>query len=82
MGSCDGTFFLPTGYYLATAAEDSVVKLWDLRKLKNFKTLQLGDNYELNWGGEGCVHGLDLFSIQATIILGVLTMQLNLQLIA
>lgn len=37
-----------TGYYLATAAEDSVVKLWDLRKLKNFKTLQLGDNYEVS----------------------------------
>ena len=35
-----------TGYYLATSAEDSVVKLWDLRKLKNFKTLQLDDKYE------------------------------------
>ena len=38
---------LRAGYYLATSAEDSVVKLWDLRKLKNFKTLQLGDNYEV-----------------------------------
>ena len=35
------------GYYLATSAEDSVVKLWDLRKLKNFKTLQLHDGYEV-----------------------------------
>lgn len=35
------------GYYLATSAEDSVVKLWDLRKLKNFKTLQLTDKYEV-----------------------------------
>lgn len=35
------------GYYLATSAEDSVVKLWDLRKLKNFKTLQLDDKYEV-----------------------------------
>ncbi|RUS85880.1 hypothetical protein EGW08_006364 [Elysia chlorotica] len=34
-------------YYLATSAEDSVVKLWDLRKLKNFKTLQLEDGYEV-----------------------------------
>ena len=36
-----------SGYYLATSAEDSVVKLWDLRKLKNFKTLQLDDKYEV-----------------------------------
>lgn len=35
------------GYYLATAAEDAVVKLWDLRKLKNFKTIQLDDKYEV-----------------------------------
>ena len=35
------------GYYLATSAEDSVVKLWDLRKLKNFKSLQLDDKYEV-----------------------------------
>ena len=35
------------GYYLATAADDSCVKLWDLRKLKNFKTLQLDDGYEV-----------------------------------
>ena len=35
------------GYYLATAGEDSCVKLWDLRKLKNFKTLQLDDGYEV-----------------------------------
>merc|ERR1719481_712297 len=26
---------------------DSCVKLWDLRKLKNFKTLQLEDGYEV-----------------------------------
>lgn len=34
-------------YYLATAAEDSQVKLWDLRKLRNFKTLTLGDQYQV-----------------------------------
>ena len=28
-----------SSYYLATAGEDSLVKLWDLRKLKSFKTL-------------------------------------------
>ncbi|XP_015516147.1 pre-mRNA-processing factor 19 [Neodiprion pinetum] len=39
--------FSENGYYLATAAEDSCVKLWDLRKLKNFKTLQLDDSYEV-----------------------------------
>jgi pre-mRNA-processing factor 19 len=32
---------------LATAAEDSCVKLWDLRKLKNFKTIQLDEGYEV-----------------------------------
>jgi len=31
--------FSENGYYLATGAEDSSVKLWDLRKLKNFQTL-------------------------------------------
>ena len=36
-----------SGYYLATAADDCCVKLWDLRKLKNFKTLQLDDGYEV-----------------------------------
>jgi len=35
------------GYFLATSAEDSVIKLWDLRKLKNFKTIQLEDKYEV-----------------------------------
>ncbi|XP_059484327.1 pre-mRNA-processing factor 19 isoform X2 [Neocloeon triangulifer] len=39
--------FSENGYYLATAAEDSCVKLWDLRKLKNFKTIQLDDGYEI-----------------------------------
>ena len=35
------------GYYLATSADDSVVKLWDLRKLKNFKTITMDDRYEV-----------------------------------
>ena len=35
-------------YYLATAADDSVVKLWDLRKLKNFKTIELEQRYQVN----------------------------------
>ncbi|CAB0032210.1 unnamed protein product [Trichogramma brassicae] len=39
--------FSENGYYLATSAEDSCVKLWDLRKLKNFKTLQLDEGYEV-----------------------------------
>ncbi|KAK9503583.1 hypothetical protein O3M35_010112 [Rhynocoris fuscipes] len=39
--------FSENGYYLATAAEDACIKLWDLRKLKNFKTLQLDDGYEI-----------------------------------
>lgn len=39
--------FSENGYYLATAAEDSCVKLWDLRKLKNFKTIQLEEGYQV-----------------------------------
>lgn len=35
------------GFYLATAADDAVVKLWDLRKLSNFKTITLDNNYEV-----------------------------------
>ena len=39
-----------TRYYLASAADDSVVKLWDLRKLKNFKTIELEPNYQVCYG--------------------------------
>lgn len=46
-GSITSLAFSENGYYLATSAEDSVIKLWDLRKLKNFKTIQLEDNYEV-----------------------------------
>ena len=35
-------------YYLATSADDSVVKLWDLRKLKNFKTITLDERDEVS----------------------------------
>ena len=35
-------------YYLATSASDAVVKLWDLRKLKNFKTISLEEGSEVN----------------------------------
>lgn len=38
-GSINAMSFSENGYYLATAAADGV-KLWDLRKLKNFKTLE------------------------------------------
>ena len=33
---------------MATAADDSVVKLWDLRKLKNFKTIELEQRYQVS----------------------------------
>ena len=39
---------MPCRYYLASAADDSVVKLWDLRKLKNFKTIELESNYQVS----------------------------------
>ncbi|KAG5678481.1 hypothetical protein PVAND_008151 [Polypedilum vanderplanki] len=47
IGEISAISFSENGYYLATAASDSCVKLWDLRKLKNFKTIQLEDGYEV-----------------------------------
>ena len=35
-------------YLIIPFLEDSCVKLWDLRKLKNFKTLQLEEGYEVD----------------------------------
>ena len=35
-GRINGISFSENGYYMATAATDGV-KLWDLRKLKNFR---------------------------------------------
>uniref|UniRef100_A0A2P2HYS9 Pre-mRNA-processing factor 19 n=1 Tax=Hirondellea gigas TaxID=1518452 RepID=A0A2P2HYS9_9CRUS len=46
-GAISAIAFSENGYYLATAAEDATVKLWDLRKLRNFKTLQLDEGYEV-----------------------------------
>lgn len=46
-GAITSISFSENGYYLATAADDACVKLWDLRKLKNFKTLQLEEGYQI-----------------------------------
>lgn len=46
-GGITSISFSENGYYLATAADDACVKLWDLRKLKNFKTLQLDEGYQI-----------------------------------
>ncbi|XP_002528359.2 pre-mRNA-processing factor 19 homolog 1 [Ricinus communis] len=43
VGPVTAISFSENGYFLATAAYDSV-KLWDLRKLKNFRTLNLYDS--------------------------------------
>merc|ERR1719309_950635 len=48
-GQVSALSFSENGYYLATAADDNCVKLWDLRKLKNFKTLQLDEGYEVTF---------------------------------
>lgn len=39
--------FSENGYYLATAAEDGI-RLWDLRKEKEFKTFEFDRNYKVN----------------------------------
>jgi pre-mRNA-processing factor 19 len=39
--------FSENGYYLATAAQNTV-KLWDLRKLKNFHSLDLPEGVQIN----------------------------------
>lgn len=46
-GAITSISFSENGYYLATAADDACVKLWDLRKLRNFKTLQLDEGYQI-----------------------------------
>ena len=46
-GAITSISFSENGYYLATAADDACVKLWDLRKLRNFKTLQLDEDYQI-----------------------------------
>jgi pre-mRNA-processing factor 19 len=39
LGSISCLAFSENGYYLATGAADASVKIWDLRKLKNFHTM-------------------------------------------
>lgn len=46
-GQISALSFSENGYYLATAADDACVRLWDLRKLKNFKTIELDEGYEV-----------------------------------
>eukprot|EP00088_Acartia_fossae_P018346 TRINITY_DN2059_c0_g1_i2.p1 TRINITY_DN2059_c0_g1~~TRINITY_DN2059_c0_g1_i2.p1 ORF type:complete len:520 (+),score=119.19 TRINITY_DN2059_c0_g1_i2:63-1622(+) len=46
-GTITAMAFSENGYQLASAADDSCVKLWDLRKLKNFKTIELEEGYEV-----------------------------------
>ncbi|OAF68865.1 hypothetical protein A3Q56_03400 [Intoshia linei] len=60
---------LVLGYYLASATHDGILKLWDLRKLKNFKSINLNKpqlDYTINdisfdkSGCYLCVAGTDL----------------------
>jgi pre-mRNA-processing factor 19 len=45
-GTVSSLSFSENGYYLATAAQN-VVKLWDLRKLKNFHSLDLPSGHDV-----------------------------------
>ncbi|XP_045474308.1 pre-mRNA-processing factor 19 [Harmonia axyridis] len=47
LGAITTMAFSENGYYLATAADDASIKLWDLRKLKNFKSIQLEEGYQI-----------------------------------
>lgn len=56
-----GTIYASMSFYLG--AQDSSLKLWDLRKLKNFKTITLDNQYEVGnyslwhtsyWRQEAC----------------------------
>ncbi|KRZ56463.1 Pre-mRNA-processing factor 19, partial [Trichinella nativa] len=46
VGAVRALSFSENGYYLASVADDSMIKLWDLRKLKNFKTIALDDSFQ------------------------------------
>ena len=41
------TLFSENGFHLATASRGNEVKLWDLRRLKNIKTLTLSDSFKV-----------------------------------
>uniref|UniRef100_A0A914R5K9 Pre-mRNA-processing factor 19 n=1 Tax=Parascaris equorum TaxID=6256 RepID=A0A914R5K9_PAREQ len=48
-GAVKAIAFSENGYYLATGAEDGEVKLWDLRKLKSFKTMSINEGKHTCW---------------------------------
>ncbi|RUS13758.1 WD40-repeat-containing domain protein [Endogone sp. FLAS-F59071] len=47
-GKVGALAFSENGYMLATASQDNLVKLWDLRNLVNTKTLTLADDYKVH----------------------------------
>ena len=47
-GALRAMAFSENGYYMATAAEDATVKLWDLRKLKAFHTIDFDAGHDIN----------------------------------
>lgn len=46
-GPIEAMAFSENGFHLATASRSNEVRLWDLRRLKNFKTLTLSESFKV-----------------------------------
>merc|ERR1711971_878944 len=52
-GAINSISFSENGYYMASCAADNCIKLWDLRKLKNFATISADSVNAVDFDGSG-----------------------------